>query len=156
MYLGVLSLETMHIHIKWIIQSLGPSSASVQPTLPLNSTKRPEMPCIWARSNMVVDQDHFQLLHSPLIPKFGWNCQLLANIFCQPRQTASLEGSQQSMRWAMQYGPGHWARGLLPVLFDTSVWTCYPFWRHQHTEPDLATASCAAALNKWISRHSLP
>ena len=74
MYPGFLfwkQIQTMNILIEWITASLGLSS--VQLTLQQNSTKRPMMPAIWARSSKVVHQDHIQLLYSPYVPKVFWN-----------------------------------------------------------------------------------
>ena len=81
-YLWILAPKSMPIQIERITTSLGPSS--VQLALPLNSTKRPEMPTAWAGGNKVVQKNLVQLLHSPLIPMFLWNGQLLLKIFSYP------------------------------------------------------------------------
>ena len=81
-YLWILAPKSMPIQIARITTSLGPSS--VQLALPLNSTKRPEMPTAWAGGNKVVQKNLVQLLHSPLIPMFCWNGKLLPKVFRYP------------------------------------------------------------------------
>ena len=81
-YLWILAPKSMPIQIEWITASLGPSS--VQLTLPLNSTKRPEMPSVWAGGNKVLQKNLVELLHCPLIPMFRWNGKLLPKIFLYP------------------------------------------------------------------------
>ena len=56
----------MTIQIEWITASLGPSP--VQLTLPLNSTKGPDMPTSQARGNQIVLQNSVQPLYCPLFP----------------------------------------------------------------------------------------
>ena len=81
-YLWILAPKSMPIQIERITTSLGPSS--VQLALPLNSTKRPEMPSVWAGGNKVLQKNLVELLHCPLIPMFRWNGKLLPKIFRYP------------------------------------------------------------------------